>query len=129
MPLSVFARDAHKLLARRNSALVLLLFAILASSTKTRGSEMLSEVEIRTEAQLCAMKYMIALSAAKYYLLKGTSVEEVRQLHIGQRQMLGQQAFGLESPEEDDHFASEVQVAVEEIQVQIETLLDQHPRE
>lgn len=70
---------------------------------------------------------MIMNLAAKHYYATDRPLESIRELHEAQRQMLAKQTFGLESPEEDDHFAAEIQVCVERMQAGIEALVSGLP--
>jgi hypothetical protein len=82
------------------------------------------EYSIKEEARIYAIEYMVMLLSAKIHLIHGHSLAKVREIHLGQRQMLNRETFQLDDPAESDHFAAEVQTAVEKLLFGIEEMLE-----
>jgi hypothetical protein len=86
----------------------------------------MTEEELKLQARLAAIEYMVANLFHLLHRLGGSTPEQIQQTHEQVREVLRHATIRGVDPAQSDQFVGEVRAAVENILIQIEVMAGMH---
>jgi hypothetical protein len=76
----------------------------------------MTEAEIKIQARLFALEYVLANTISSIYLMSGVTRSQIEQIHANARTMLDNETIPGAPPEQGDMWLGEIQEAVASVQ-------------